>query len=78
MKQLDIDKPDRFHHIISKLLYVLKRARPDIQPVVDFLSTRMAEPDKSDWSKFIKLVVFLVGMIKDVLTLGVDDAQKLF
>ena len=37
-----------FHHIVAKLLYVLKWARPDIDLAVSFLCTRVADPTKGD------------------------------
>ena len=36
-KQLCDEKSKRFHHIVSKLLYVAKRARPDIDSSVIFV-----------------------------------------
>jgi Reverse transcriptase (RNA-dependent DNA polymerase) len=38
-----------FHHNTAKLLFLCKRARPDIQPPVAFLCTRVKEPDQDDY-----------------------------
>ena len=40
-----------FHHNVAKLLFLCKRARPDIQTAVAFLSTRVKQPDCNDHKK---------------------------
>ena len=60
-----------------KAMFLSKRARPDILPMVSFLSTRTAEPDESDWNKLLKMMGFLKGTISDILTLEADDAQTM-
>ena len=42
-----------FHVIVAKLLFVAKRARPDILLAVSFLTTRVKQPDMDDWNKLI-------------------------
>ena len=37
-----------FCRLVSKLLFLTKRARPDIQPTIVFLTTRMRNPDKDN------------------------------
>lgn len=41
-------KKQKFHRIVAQLLYILKRARPDLEPTVPFLTTRVSDPDKDD------------------------------
>ena len=50
---LDKDKAKDFHTFVAKGLFVSKRARPNIQPVIAVLATRVREPTKSDWQKLI-------------------------
>ena len=38
-----------FHHYFSKLIFLCKRAQPDIQTVVAFLSTRVYIDDYKNW-----------------------------
>jgi hypothetical protein len=40
-----------FHHNVAKLLFLCKRARPDIQTAVSFLCTRVKQPDIDDYKK---------------------------
>lgn len=39
---------EHFHHMTAKLLYLSKRAHPDIQLAVSFLTTRVKSPDHDD------------------------------
>jgi hypothetical protein len=45
---LDDAESEFFHHMMAKLLFVCKRAQPDIQTAVAFLTTRVKRPDKKD------------------------------
>ena len=38
-RELDKEKASRFHHLMANLLYLSKRARPDLQTAVLFLTT---------------------------------------
>ena len=46
--KLEEKKAQMFHHMTAKALYICKRARPDIQTAVAFLSTRVKSPDEDD------------------------------
>ena len=43
-----------FHNYVAKLLFLCKRARPDIQTAVAFLSTRVQNPDTNDYKKLTR------------------------
>jgi hypothetical protein len=47
-EKLNAELSDFFHHNVAKLLFLCKRARPDIQTVIAFLCTRVKEPDVDD------------------------------
>ena len=51
-----------------------KRARPDIQVAVSFLTTRVQSPDEDDWKKLDRLMRYLKGTIDMKLTLQ-DDGK---
>ena len=61
-----------------KVMFLCKRARPDIEPAVSYLSTRTSKPNESDWLKLLRMMSFLKGTRDDVLTLEVSDLQVLF
>jgi hypothetical protein len=44
VEKLDLKKRTLFHSTVAKLLYLSKRACPDIIGVVGFLCTRVKEP----------------------------------
>ena len=58
----------------SKLLLLRKRARPDIQPTIAFLATRVRNPDEDDWKKLRRVISYLNATINSVkLHLSADD-----
>ena len=38
----------KFHRRVAQLLFLCKRPRPDTEPLVSFLTTRVTQPDKDD------------------------------
>ena len=64
-----------FHHNVAKLLFLCKRARPDIQTAVAFLSTRVQHPDRDDYKKLGRAMKYLQKTICLPLTLEADDLQ---
>jgi hypothetical protein len=58
---LDDDAKKRFHTTVAKLLYLSKRARPDILTAVSFLCTRVTKPMKSDLRKLSHVIGYLRG-----------------
>jgi hypothetical protein len=62
-----------FHHNTAKLLFLCKRARPDIQPPVAFLCTRVKEPDQDDYKKLTRVMKYLRGSADLVLTLEANN-----
>jgi Reverse transcriptase (RNA-dependent DNA polymerase) len=64
-----------FHHMTAKLLFLCKRARPDIQTTVAFLSTRVKGPDADDYKKLHRVIQYLRGTPDMPLTLEADDTR---
>ena len=50
-KKLTQAQVEMFHHYVAKLLFLCKRARPDIQTTVAFLTTCVTAPDEDDYKK---------------------------
>ena len=50
-----------FHSQTAKVLYLAKRARPDILTVVSFLCTRVQSATKEDSSKLDRVLGYLKG-----------------
>jgi hypothetical protein len=72
-KLLDEETYDLFHHFTAKLLFLAKRARPDIQTTVAFLTTRVKSPDEDDYKKLDRCMKYLRQTIDLPLTLEADD-----
>ena len=49
--KLNSDMATAFHNIVAKVLYMVKRARPDASVPIAFLTTRVRSPDIDDWRK---------------------------
>jgi hypothetical protein len=62
-----------FHTIVAKMLYVIKRARPDTCLSVAFLTTRVRAPDRDDWEKLRHLIEYLRKDNIHPLVLGADN-----
>jgi hypothetical protein len=55
------DKAVEFHNLVAKTLYATKRAMPDTCTAIEFLTTRVREPDKEDWTKLVHLMRYIRG-----------------
>ena len=70
--KLDSETADLFHHNTAKLLFLCKRARPDIQPTVAF---RVKGPDTDDYKKLTRVMKYLRATINMPLTLEADGSN---
>ena len=68
-RKLGKQQADEFHHMVAKLLYLSKRARPDLQTAIAFLCTRVSAPDEDDWKKLRRVITYLRGQPRIPLTL---------
>ncbi len=57
------------HYLTAKVLYLSKRARPDLQTAVAFLCKRVKQPGVDDWKKLGRCVRHLRGSADLFLTL---------
>jgi len=75
--KLEEERAQLFHTFTAKLLFLCKRARPDIQTAVAFLTTRVISPDEDDWKKLARTINYL-RLTKDLnLTLESDGTMVL-
>ena len=73
-KRLDAPSTMLFHHLVAHLLFLTKRAHPDILMVVAFLTTRVQAPDWDDYKKLAKVLNYLCTTRDLVLTLEASNA----
>ena len=74
---LDLAKAKKFHSIVAKLLCISKRARLSLQYVVGFLTTRVQAPNKSDWRKLRRTLLYINGTIDMVRILSLNQLMEL-
>jgi hypothetical protein len=72
---LDEAKADLFHSVTAKILFLCKRARPDVQTPIAFLCTRVRKPDTDDLKKLKRVIAYLRDTKNLCLTLEADNLQ---
>ena len=77
-EQLSIKWSDNFHSIVQKLLYICKRSRPDIEPALSYLCTRVSKPTIEDERKLSRVLDFLSNTLEDVRIIGADNLDNLY
>jgi hypothetical protein len=77
VEKLSYKRAKTFHSIVARLLFVAKRARPDILLAVSFLTTRVKEPDTDNWEKLIRVLSYLQGTLEHCLTLVYTNLDQL-
>ena len=66
-----------FHQLTAKLLFLSKRAHPNIQLPVAFLCTHVKEPDMDDWKKLGRVMKYLRGSPGVPLVLSMDGTNTM-
>jgi hypothetical protein len=72
---LDDAASQLFHHTTAKLLFLYKRAWPDIQTAIAFLTMRVKRPDQDDYKKLGRVLKYLRSTPHLALTLEGDDTH---
>ena len=70
------ENPETLHLTAAKLLWVMKRSRPDIETVISFLCTRVKYPDIQDWGKMRRVLEFLNQTIGDNCVIGANNIYE--
>lgn len=73
--KLEKDRAAVFHHLVARSVFLCKRARPDIQLAVGFLTTRVKSPDQHDWKKLRRMLQYLRSTADLQLTLEADNSN---
>ena len=74
---LDVQRAAVLHKFVAKSLFLCKRARPDTQVPVAFLTTRVKEPTEQDWFKLLRMMKCLKSTKKEMLTLSADNLHMM-
>ena len=75
---LNEDKRATFHKVSAKLLFITKRARPDIETVVAYLCTRVKAANEDDWKKLRRVLQWIKQTIHEKRIMGVDSLLDLY
>ena len=70
-------KTELYTQYVPKLLWAMKRARPDIEPTVSFLITRLKAPTCDDWHKLKRVMCWIKKTREDVRIIGADDLLRM-
>ena len=57
--KVDPKRAELFHTYVMKAMYLCKRARPDIEPSIAILCTRVKDPNEDDWRKFMQMMKYM-------------------
>ena len=66
------------HSSTARLLFLGKRARPDVQTPVAFLCTRVKVSDEGDYKKLERVMGYLYGKLYIPLILGTDNIVNIY
>lgn len=67
---LGVVQADFFNSMTARLLFAVKRVRPDIQVAVAYLCTRVWEPTKDDYLKLARVIRYLRNTVHLPLVIG--------
>ena len=62
-----------FHHTTAQLIFLSSRCRREYQTAVAFLTTRVKASGEDNWGEFKRVLKYLMGSRRLVLTLEADD-----
>ena len=74
---LDDEQSDIYHSVVQKLMYLCNRARPDIEPALSYLFTKVSRPNQGDRAKLDRVLDFLKVTKDDKQVIGATSLDKL-
>ena len=77
-EELDTERSEIFHSISALLLFITKRVRPDIEPTVAFLITRVSKSNVDDWQKLKRVLIWLKNTIDEPRIIGASTLDELY
>ena len=66
---------DIFNLVAAKLLFIIKRVRPEIDQTVAYICMRATKSDKGDWRILRSLMNYLKKTIDDVSIIGSNGVE---
>ena len=65
---------ENFHYLVAKILFATNRARPKTGIAISYITTRVIEPNKSDWLNMVHLFKYARGTKDLLLILSSDNS----
>ena len=62
---------------MAQLLFLCKRARTDIEPLIKFLATRVKNPDEDYWVKIKHGLIYLKGTLHTNIHMKADSLSMI-
>ena len=56
----------------------MKRARPDLETAIGFVSTRVDKSNVDDWKKLLRVTAFIQGTINNFRIIGATYLTQIF
>ena len=76
--ELDSNKSAIFHSTTAKLLYLMKRVRPDLETSVSFLMKRVSKSTDEDWDKLKRVLNYVKRTKSDERTIGAKTLSQIW
>ena len=76
-EELNEERSEIFHSVVAKILFIMKRGRPDVETTVSYLMTRVSKSNLKDWEKLKRCLGFLKKTFNDLRTIGADSLRDL-
>ena len=76
--ELDDFKSRQFNSTTPKLLYLMKRARPDLETGASQLMRRVSKSNMDDWNKLLRIMGYLKRTKDDKRVIGASSISDLY
>ena len=74
---LTVTQDDWFQNFVAKIFFVSCRSRPDLKEALDFLTTRVRNPDGDDKKNIVHTINYIRAMQGMDLTLEVESMNTI-
>ena len=74
---MDDEQSEIYHSVVQKVMYLCKRAKPDIEPALSYLCNKVSKPNQGDRTKLDRVLDFLKATKDDKRVSGATSLDKL-
>ena len=77
-RNLSEERSKALYSSITKLIWIMKRVRPNLDTVVGHICTRVFKSDRDDWKILQRIIAFIKFTIEDTREIGDGNLIKIF